>query len=580
MSQEIVIVFSHLVTGSVVGIQLPGPSTLYDSTVCQSTSASSVTPATMATSVLLPTPNIELPRVVPALPSMLLEDPKAPSMLLKAPTTTAPSVLPATPTTKVTSKLPETPTVSKTCQTVKSVPAPSISATRTSSIIPPVPTTVSQAGSLTLRITPSGVKSIASHMNSHSQTICSMNGQPDSSHNLISLQSGSFALLQFPEQKDVSSSTVKQNVCVGVNNTDLNAVHLEEKAGGLQEMEAVESEVTMPDTKPKENTLPANQPDSHSEEMTGNINTITSDLPEKRVEIMEQLLTGPPILQPDMVSSDHTYMSEKSKCEEVKMKQNSKHSESIPGKASCSSETIYEECSQIEDLPQNTLQEQKHTRQLAESKEGEQMHVEKEEGVMIGQKQLDKQKVHMNCTEKEQKKIKSALQQNHELEMNTKEEKYSVATEWDQEEAREIPKNNSAKDKNSEIETKNASYTQEILHASNKKNTTDNLEENQNAKDSPVQVNRTWNKRSRQSVALKSRNSMDSDEQVAKQTKWIDQNTPKTNHKRKDSKLIIDITMDDAEKDEKTDDSADEMVDEVSGNQSEDTMNVETLVSI
>ncbi|XP_066486947.1 MAX gene-associated protein isoform X3 [Tiliqua scincoides] len=603
--------------GPVVGIQLPGPSTLSETTMCQSASASSVIPATMAPSVLcgspssLPTPSTELPRVMPALPPVLST---LPPPLLEAPTAKVQSVLLEAPTAEAPSALPEIPAINQTLQTIRSVPA-SISATQAASIIPPVPAIVSQTGSLTLRITPSGVKNIASHTNSDSKTICSMNGQPDSTLNLIPLQSGSFALLQFPGQKDVSGSTVKQNVSLGVKNTDhkdeYSTIHLEEKASNLQEVETVESEVRMPDTKPKENYLPANQPDSHSEEITDDINAITSDLPEKSVEIMEQLSTGPPIFQPDIISSDHAYMSEKSKCEEikmmVKMKQHAKQSKRIPDKVPCNSETVHEECSQIPDLAQSTLQEQKHTKQLknteeeeahavqtrspdAESEEAEQMHLETEE-VIDEQKQLDKQKVRMNSTEKLQKNTKSALRQNQDLELleaSTKEEGYSVSTEWDEEEVREIPKNGSTKDQNNAVETKNMSCTPEVLHrgntlfqensdaSNNKKSTTDNLEENQIAKDSLVQATRTWNKISRQSVALKSRNGMDADEHVVKHAKCIEQNAPKTSLKRKDSKLI-DISTDETEKDEKTDDSADEMVDEVSGYQSEDIVNIETL---
>lgn len=207
---------------------------------------------------------------------------------------------------------------------------------------------------------------------------------------------------------------------------------------------------------------------------------------------------------------------------------------------------------------------------------------------------MDKQKVRMNSTEKLQKNTKSALRQNQDLELletSIKEEGYSVSTEWDEEEVREIPKNGSTKDQNNAVETKNMSCTPEVLHrgntlfqensdaSNNKKSTTDNLEENQIAKDSLVQATRTWNKISRQSVALKSRNGMDADEHVVKHAKCIEQNAPKTSLKRKDSKLI-DISTDETEKDEKTDDSADEMVDEVSGYQSEDIVNIETLVSI
>lgn len=591
---------SHLVTGSVVGIQLPEPSKLSDTTVCQSTLVSSATPATTATTVFsgppstLPTLNTELPRLMPAPPPVLLE---ATTALQEAPISEALSVLPEAPTAKVPSMLPETPIVNQTLQ------APSISASQAASILPPVPTVVSQASILTLRISPSGIKIFASHTDSDSKNICSMNGKPDSARNLP-LQSDSFALLQLPEQTDVSGSTVTENVSLDVKNTDkkdqFSVVQLEEKASSLQELE-----VTMPETKQKENKLPAKQPDSCFEEITDNRNAISSELPEKDIEIMEPLSTE---FQPNTIpSSDHTFMSEKSKCEEIKMsskmKQHAKHPKGISGEAPYNS--VCEESGQIVVLAESTLQEQKHIRQLKSPNEEEADSVQTqspaanseeaehlEGGIEQSQKQLDEQKVHMNSTEKLQEKTKYSPRGNQDLElleMDTKEKYYSLATQWDQKESEEIPVVSGAKDQNNAVETKHTSYAQKGLHkrntgfqenceaSNNKKGTTDALEKNRIAKDSLVQIGRTRTKISRQAVALESKNGIDVDEHVEK---CLEQNTVKTSHKRKDSTLIIDITMDDTEKYGKTDDSADEMVDEVSGYQSEDIVNVETLVSI
>ena len=68
---------------------------------------------------------------------------------------------------------------------------------------------VSQAGTLTLRISPPETQNLASKTGSESKITPSTGGQPVGTASLIPLQSGSFALLQLPGQKPIPSSVLQ-----------------------------------------------------------------------------------------------------------------------------------------------------------------------------------------------------------------------------------------------------------------------------------------------------------------------------------------------------------------------------------
>lgn len=68
---------------------------------------------------------------------------------------------------------------------------------------------VSQAGTLTLRISPPETQNLASKTGSESKVTPSTGGQPVGTASLIPLQSGSFALLQLPGQKPVPNSVLQ-----------------------------------------------------------------------------------------------------------------------------------------------------------------------------------------------------------------------------------------------------------------------------------------------------------------------------------------------------------------------------------
>ncbi|XP_052578658.1 MAX gene-associated protein isoform X3 [Peromyscus californicus insignis] len=82
---------------------------------------------------------------------------------------------------------------------------------------------VSQAGTLTLRISPPEPQNFASKTASDSKITPSTGGQPVGTASLIPLQSGSFALLQLPGQKPVPSSILQQVASLQVKKECQNA---------------------------------------------------------------------------------------------------------------------------------------------------------------------------------------------------------------------------------------------------------------------------------------------------------------------------------------------------------------------
>ncbi|XP_059117158.1 MAX gene-associated protein isoform X1 [Peromyscus eremicus] len=82
---------------------------------------------------------------------------------------------------------------------------------------------VSQAGTLTLRISPPEPQNFASKTASDSKITPSTGGQPVGTASLIPLQSGSFALLQLPGQKPVPSSILQQVASLQVKKESQNA---------------------------------------------------------------------------------------------------------------------------------------------------------------------------------------------------------------------------------------------------------------------------------------------------------------------------------------------------------------------
>uniref|UniRef100_A0A670Y4P9 MAX gene-associated protein n=1 Tax=Pseudonaja textilis TaxID=8673 RepID=A0A670Y4P9_PSETE len=141
---------------------------------------------------------------------------------------------------------------------------------------------VSPVGTLTLRISPSGIKNNSDQTGSQSKIRCNASEVPSNINNLISLQSGSFALLQFPGQKNDPGSIAKKvaplEIKISHKTNELSANKLKEDSICSQMAEITGSEIS----KLKENNLP----DFHSEEITCNRNI--SEIIEKDAEILNE----------------------------------------------------------------------------------------------------------------------------------------------------------------------------------------------------------------------------------------------------------------------------------------------------
>ncbi|XP_077178915.1 MAX gene-associated protein-like isoform X2 [Paroedura picta] len=641
--------------GSVVGIRLPGPSKCPDASVGQSTSVSPVTVTTTAasalsmnlsgslapltteaTSALSVTPTTIAPPMLRAPPSSLSASPtsEATAVLSVLPTTEASSVLPTSFSTETTSTLLATaaiadpmmlpsshsteansallpsPAVSQALQTLTSLPVPPVSVSQGAPVIPPVLVPLSPAGTLTLRISPSGLESTASDSDVDSKIV----GQPSSTSSLIPLQTGSFALLQVPGQKSTSDSIVKQVRSFEVKTTserdESHAVHIEEKTSHTQEAEAIESNSTV-------SNMPVKRTDSHSEGTICDRNADTPEMIEKDAYMVEKIPNGASGSQPDAVSSGQSYLGKTMKCEEIKLKvekkQNVKRTEDTLDKVPYSSENASEGCSQTTFLGLNSLQKLMKTKHLESSNKeqtqsvktrsvaatsggAEQMHLELEDKFVdvLSQKPLEKLKVYIDSKEKLQKKTKSPLNHygNKDLKAlwrNRKPNGDSITSaERGREEEKGKPKVSNAKMQNNTSRKKKVDCAQESLdkrdadfHVNHNTSahetiTTGFQEDDQTVKESLSQISGPCSKTSTRSVPLEKQN-ISADEHAEKFVRCTKQDTVKTNRCRKDYTDIIDITVDDVEKDEKTDDSADETVDELSSYRSEDAVNIDIL---
>ncbi|KAJ7344813.1 hypothetical protein JRQ81_000763 [Phrynocephalus forsythii] len=505
---------------------------------------------------------------------------------------TTPSVAPAPPISEATSVSPTHPIVNSTPEAIRSAPQLPASASQAVSVMPPVFVPVSQAGTLTLRISPSGIRSL----NSDYKITCSKSEQPDSKDNLISFHSGSFALLQFPEQNNVTSSVVKQAVSLQVKNNEISTMRAEEKTTCSQMATVVESE---------ENKLS----ESHSKEAACE----RSKRAEKDTKMLEQISNNVPILKSVVASLDSSCIFEKQKCERKEvMVKNNHHVESpeeSPGVLSQTSDVMSERCSQSAGLADCTIKQQTVT--PLKISEGEQIHsddtnspphdsvknepvlVDMEERIMFeqSQKPVNKYNVNMNSTEGLPKEIKplSSFESQipDSLEGNVKEKKDSITEKGKDEEiteklkvaSRRTPSAQGGKyvDSAQEDLSERNTSCQENCNTSSHKNGTAHIQKEQAIKNKVVEISRTESKTASLSVASENKASIGTGDFLEKLAKCIRQSEQKTGHLRKDPPLIIDITTDDTEKEEKTDDSADEIMDELSGYQSEDIVNIETM---
>ncbi|XP_072479306.1 MAX gene-associated protein isoform X3 [Notamacropus eugenii] len=228
----------------------------------------------------------------------------------------------------VPSKPPEIPpssaspstfsTMSPMIHTVGSSPMNLI--TQASSVLSTVPGFVSQAGTLTLRISPPVAGNFANQTGSESKISYSSGGQPVGTASLIPLQSGSFALLQLPGQKPVPSSIIQHVASLQIKRESQNLDQKDETISLKQDshkkaLHSEEGDVTEPENNLKSE---AESPGRTEAPLT---DTVKQGQAASASEVAHKDLQegggGPqskdPLLQEDIpadvISSDHSYIS-------------------------------------------------------------------------------------------------------------------------------------------------------------------------------------------------------------------------------------------------------------------------------
>ncbi|XP_034625023.1 MAX gene-associated protein isoform X5 [Trachemys scripta elegans] len=564
-----------------------------------------------------------------------------------------PSKPPETPVSPMssTSVTSVSPAKNPAVQTVGSKFAPTANlVTQASSILPSAPSFVSQAGTLTLRISPPGASSIAGQTGSESKIMCNSGGQPTNAASLIPLQSGSFALLQLPGQKSVPNSILHHVASLQIKKDSQNVSQKDEssptkqqapeKASHSEDVEVMESEVTVSDSKQEENELPSDQSNSTDKSAADVIlsdrNFTASEMTEKDPEMLEDYTDDIPSFQhdvsADVISSDHSYISEKPISEKNKVitekKEDSVHSEEVLEEVSDNSGTISELLGQAVVAPANTAypespREQEETALLkshveeytstveAESPDTEQEgnaqpQKKGEEKVNAAQSQSPQEKQEISAqleSKDEQQEGTQPLQNQKELqesiarpEVKRKECEDSVEAENIMEErenksgiiyTKEHGNNSGEMHVENTDECKRNLDIQEKLNAPNQEQgTTGFQKESDNAKDNSSHVNSSWSTISSKTTDLDNKSNTERENKVEKSVKGYfltpEQRSQEPKHHKKGYTPTVDITIDDVEEeeeedDEKTDDSADEMLDGASDFQSEEEVDVEKL---
>ncbi|XP_075783283.1 MAX gene-associated protein isoform X8 [Pelodiscus sinensis] len=563
---------------------------------------------------------------------------------IRLPGPSKPLEIPVSPpsSTSVTSVSPvKNPAV----QMVGSRSAPTVNlVTQASSILPSVPSFVSQAGTLTLRISPPGANSIAGQTGSESKITYSSGGQAPNAAGLVPLQSGSFALLQLPGQKSVPNSILHHVASLQIKKDSQDASQKDksvpakqqehERASPSEDVEVMESEVTVSDSKQEENELPANQSNSSDESAAdaaiSDRNSTASEMAEKDSEILEDYSDDITNFQhdvsADVISSDHSYISEKPIGDKNKViaekKEDSVHSEKVLENVSVNSGTISELLDPAIVAPANTAypessREQEETALLKSHVEehtspvqAECPDMEQEGNAQLQKKGKEKVNDKQSQNPQEKKEIYAQQEGTQSLE-NQKELQESIA----QLEVKRKECENSTETENRMEEQENKSeiiYTKE--HGSNsgevhvgstdeckgnvdiqKKLKIPNQEQgitgfqkaSEKATDSSVHTNSSWNTMSSKTTGLDNKSNTERGNKVEKSAKGYfltpEQRAQEPKHHKKGYTPTVDITMDDVEEEEeddeeeKTDDSADEMLDGASDFQSEEEVDVEKL---
>ncbi|XP_074440731.1 MAX gene-associated protein isoform X8 [Larus michahellis] len=561
---------------------------------------------------------------------------------IRLPAPSKPAESPVSPTSSVSSTSPATNSVQAA---VPKLSPTSNLATQASSLLPSVTSFVSQAGTLTLRISPPAASSVTNQTASESKITCSTGGLPATTANLIPLQSGSFALLQLPGQKTVPNSILhhfaslqmKKDYRKICKKEDSDAAQQKEngKASRSDDVEVTESEVTVSDRKQEENELSVNQANLEeptSGTVTPDRNSTTLEMVEKDSKVLESSCDDSSSSQhdvsADVISSDHSYISEKPNDEEEKgaseEKEDSVSSETVVEAVSANCETVCGSSDPSVVAPLDNAHpeslENQETAQLKNHGKGqipaeqEEKAVKEEEGeaqtqmedikASSGQSQSQQEQDTQLENTKEQRGTEPSQSkqecQGDAMQPGTErsEDKSSTEAESIREKKGSNSEISSAKEQDNAAGEKHTVRTEEgkanitRQDGSNNKeqDTFDSQEEMKTGHDIVTHVNSSWSKISSIVPALENKSDADNKADTSEKSDFLtpEQRAQEARHHKKGYLPTIDITADDMEEeeeedddedeeDEKTDDSADEMLDGASDFPSEEEVDVEKV---
>uniref|UniRef100_A0A8C0ERG7 MAX gene-associated protein n=1 Tax=Bubo bubo TaxID=30461 RepID=A0A8C0ERG7_BUBBB len=556
---------------------------------------------------------------------------------IRLPAPSKPPESPVSPTSSVSSTSPATNSAVQTA--VPKLSPTSTLTTQASSILPSVASFVSQAGTLTLRISPPAASSVTNQTASESKITCSSGGLPATTANLIPLQSGSFALLQLPGQKTVPNSILhhfaslqmKKDYRKICKKEDLGAAQQKEngKASCSDDTEITESEVTVSDRKQEENELLVNQSNNVEASASGMIapdrNSTTLEMVEKDSKVLESSCDDSSSSQhdvsTDVISSDHSYISEKPNDEEEKgtseEKEDSLGSETIVEAVSANAETVCGSSDQSLVAPldnaypqslenQETAQLKNHGKEEKPVKEHEgdaQTQMKEDNKASSGQPQHQQEQDTQLENEKEQRGTELSQNEHHhqgdaeQPDMERREYEGSMKSEREEEGSKsEISSVKEQDNGLGEEHTVNNEESKENIarqEGSNNKeqDAFDSQEEIKTGHDIVTHVNSSWSKISSIVPTLENKSEADNRADTSEESDFPtpEQRAQEPGHHKTGYMPTVDITADDTEEeeedddddedeeDEKTDDSADEMLDCASDFPSEEEVDIEKV---
>ncbi|XP_063254644.1 MAX gene-associated protein isoform X4 [Prinia subflava] len=588
---------------------------------------------------LVPLQQVRAAGAQPSVQPVMLRNPGS-IVGIRLPAPSKPPESPVSPTSSVSSTSPASNSAA-----VPKLSPPSNPATQASSLPPSVTSFVSQAGTLTLRISSSAATSnVTNQTASESKITCSSGGLPATTANLIPLQSGSFALLQLPGQKTVPNSILHHFASLQMKK-DYRKICKKEDSGAAQQKEngkapcsgdteVTESDITVPDGKQEENELLINHSNAAEESASGTVtsssdrNSTSLEIVEKNSKVLESScddsFSSQHDVSADVVSSDHSYISEKPNDEEEKgaseEKEDSVSSETVVEAVSGNSEIV---CGSLGESADNTHSQSLKNQETAELKnhgkeqtcaEQEEKPVKEEEEDVQTQMEEDNRassgQLHSQQVQNIQLKIKEEQGETELFEikqefqgdakqpdMERREYKGSIEVENIGEKTRSrseiasIKKQDNDSGEEHTVDTGTGEDKGNIARQegsnSKERGVCDSLEEIKTGHDILTHVNSSWSKISSIVPPLENRSEVDNKADTSEKSDIL--TAPEQRAHKKGYMPTIDITADDTEEDEeedeeeeeeedeKTDDSADEMLDGASDSPSEEEVDVERL---